>query len=171
MKSGPGVMISDRDERQPEPGLNLVIFYKFAKSIIEILIGGAFLVLGSAGLAKEFAKIAQFVRHHAAQAWSISLAERLIDVSTVHNIFVIALALIFDGVLTGFEGWALRRGYVWSRWLVVVTTASLLPFEVLGSVRHPSAGRVFILLANILVVVYLVKSQISSRNDRPATSP
>jgi uncharacterized membrane protein (DUF2068 family) len=151
--------------RSSDPvGLSLVIAYKFVKSAAEILIGTSFLVLGSAGLAKEFAKFAQGVRHHAAPSWSLSLAERLTDVSTAHNVFVIALAMIFDGVLTGFEGWALRRGYTWSRWLVVVTTASLLPFEAVTLARHPSVGRVAILAANVLIVVYLVKSQLSSKN-------
>jgi uncharacterized membrane protein (DUF2068 family) len=155
------VAADSHNPRSDSLGLNLVITYKFVKSFLEVLIGGAFLVIGSAGLAKEFAALAQSVRHHAAQAWSISLAEKLVDVSTVHNIFVIALALIIDGILTGFEGWALRRGYAWSRWLVVATTASLLPFEAITLTHHPSVGRFVILAANILVVGYLVRSQLS----------
>jgi uncharacterized membrane protein (DUF2068 family) len=156
---------ADPDEPRPDSlGLRVVITYKFIKSALEVLIGGSFLVIGSAGLAKEFAAFAQIVRHHAAQTWSISLAEKLVDVSTIHNIFVIALALIIDGILTGFEGWALRRGYAWSRWLVVATTASLLPFEVTTLTHHPSAGRFVILAANILVVGYLVRGQLDGKS-------
>jgi uncharacterized membrane protein (DUF2068 family) len=164
-----GVAADRAKSRSDSLGLNLVITYKFVKSLLEVLIGTSLLVVGSAGLTEEFAKLAQIVRHHAAQTWSISLAEKLVDVSTVHNIFVIALAMIIDGILTGFEGWALRRGYTWSRWLVVATTAALLPFEVITLARHPSAGRCIILAANILVVGYLVRSQLSSRVARTRT--
>jgi uncharacterized membrane protein (DUF2068 family) len=148
--------------RSSSVGLNVVITFKFVKSFLEVLIGSSLLVIGSSGLAKEFAAFSQSVRHHAAQTWSISLAEKLVDVSTAHNIFVIAIALLIDGLLTGFEGWALRRGYAWSRWLVVATTTSLIPFELITLTHHPSAGRFVILAANTLVVGYLVRSELSS---------
>jgi uncharacterized membrane protein (DUF2068 family) len=40
---------------------------------------------------------------------------------------------------------------------VVATTSSLLPIEVVTLVRHPSAGRVMLVLVNALIVVYLIQ--------------
>jgi uncharacterized membrane protein (DUF2068 family) len=68
-------------------------------------------------------------------------------------VLVVAVAVIVDGTVTLVEGWALHGRYRWSRWLVVATTSSLLPIEVVTLVRHPSAGRVMLVLVNALIVV------------------
>ena len=95
-----------------------------------------------------------------APAWGIALAERLADVSTSHHVYVVAMAMIFDGILTGVEGWALYRGFAWGQWLVIGTTSSLLPWEVVTLIRHPSIGRIAILVVNVLIVAYLVRSRV-----------
>ena len=136
-------------------GMKVVVIYKIVKSAAELLIGFAFLVLGSSGLAGKFAELARAVRHHAAPAWGIALA----DVSTSHHVYAVAMAMIFDGILTGVEGWALYRGFAWGQWLVIGTTSSLLPWEVGTLIRHPSIGRIAILVVNVLIVAYLVRSR------------
>lgn len=138
-------------------GLRLIIGYKLAKAAAEFLGGASIFVLGSVGFAQKLAFTAQAIRRHATEAWSIALAERLLDASTAHNVFVVAMALVADAVITAIEGWALHRRYAWSRWLVVGTTASLLPFEVIALVRHPNAGRALVLLVNLLIVGYLLR--------------
>lgn len=119
--------------------------------------GPSFLILGSVGLAEKLTAIARVIRHHATEAWSIALAERLIYASTAHNVFIVAVAVIVDGIVTLVEGWALHGRYRWSRWLVVATTSSLLPFELVTLVRHPSAGRVMLVLVNALILLYLIQ--------------
>ncbi len=143
-------------------GLRLIIGYKILKGMIELLTGASFLFLGAVGLAEKLTAFARVVRDHATEAWSISLAERLMHASTAHNLFLVALALIVDGTVTLFEGWALYGRYRWSRLLVVGTTSSLLPFEVVSLVRHFSAGRVVLLFVNALIVVYLLQRRIAS---------
>ena len=154
--------MTDKCEMKPgsdAAGMKVVVIYKIVKSAAELLIGFAFLVLGSSGLAGKFAELARAVRHHAAPAWGIALAERLADVSTSHHVYVVAMAMIFDGILTGVEGWALYRGFAWGQWLVIGTTSSLLPWEVGTLIRHPSIGRIAILVVNVLIVAYLVRSR------------
>jgi uncharacterized membrane protein (DUF2068 family) len=144
-------------QRSSELGLRLIIGYKFLKRMIELLMGASFLFLGLVGVAEKLTAIVRVIRHHATEAWSIALAERIIHASTAHNVFVVAVAIIADGTVTLLEGWALHGRYRWSRWLVVGTTFSLLPFEVVTLVRHPSAGRVTLVLTNALIVVYLIQ--------------
>jgi uncharacterized membrane protein (DUF2068 family) len=152
--------------------LRLVIGYKFVKALAELAAGAAFLILGSVGLAEKLAHVAEEIRHHATEAWSVALAERLIDVSTAHHVLVVAVALIVDGTVTLVEGWALHRRYRWSRWLVLGTTSSLLPFEAVTLVRHPSVGRGALLLVNSLIVVYLIRSRAAfAKNGEPAKLP
>ncbi len=136
-------------------GLKVIVGYKLAKATVELLISATFFGMGFAGSARKLAYLAMGIRHHVTEAWSISLAERLLDASTAHHVFVVAMALLADGILTIIEGWALSRRYAWARWLVVATTACLLPFEVRAIMRHPNVGHVGVLLANVLIVIYL----------------
>ena len=146
-------------------GLKLIIGYKLSKAVAELLGGASIFILGSVGLAQKLAYVAQVIRRHATEAWSIALAEQLLSASTAHNVFVVAMAMLADAVVTSIEGWALYRRYVWSRWLVVITTASLVPFEVIALVHHPHAGRAVVLVVNLLIVAYLLK-----RHEKPAAA-
>jgi uncharacterized membrane protein (DUF2068 family) len=151
-------------------GLRLIIGYKLGKALAEVLGGASIFILGSVGLAQKLAFIAQGIRRHATEDWSIALAEKLLDASTAHNVFVVAMAMLADSVVTAIEGWALYRRYVWSRWLVVLTTASLIPFEISALVRHPNAGRAVVLLVNLLIVVYLLKRHESAAPTEPVSA-
>jgi uncharacterized membrane protein (DUF2068 family) len=102
------------------------------------------------------------IQHHATAAWSIALADRLVQAATKRTLLVVALAAFLDGVLSYVEGWALHRRYRWSGWLVVGTTVSLLPFEAIELVRRLSAGRAALLLVNALIVVYLFRHRIAA---------
>ncbi|MBI5545299.1 MAG: DUF2127 domain-containing protein [Deltaproteobacteria bacterium] len=62
-------------------------------------------------------------------AWSRRLAEMVFEETTPGRLHLAALAIGLDGVLTGVEGWSLRRGYRWAPWLVIAATGSLLPWE------------------------------------------
>jgi GTP-binding protein len=138
-------------------GLRLIISYKLAKALTEFLGGAIIFALGSAGSAARLTHVAQAIHRHATEHWSIVLAERLMDASTAHNVFVVALSMVIDGIATSIEGWALYRRFVWSRWLVVGTTAALLPFEIIALVHHPNAGRAAVFLVNLLIVLYLLQ--------------
>jgi len=143
-------MKSTSDSRRPDSiGLTLIVGYKIVKGILELIVGGMLLMLGSGGLAEE-------IRRHLTEAWSVVLAERLIDASTAQHVLVIVAAVAMDGAVTLIEGWALHRRYPWSGWLVAGTTSIFLPFEVIMLIRHPSAGRALLLLLNVLIVVYLL---------------
>lgn len=137
-------------------GLKLIVGYKLSKAGAELLGGASIFILGSVGLAQKLSSVAQAIRRHATEDWSIALAEKLLDASTAHTVFVVAMAMLADAVVTSIEGWALYRRYTWSRWLVVATTASLIPFECVALVHHPNAGRALVLLVNLMIVVYLL---------------
>lgn len=129
--------------------------------MLEILIG-AIVIAAPATFAHELRVLVASFRAHAVAAWSIELAERLMRVTTERNLAVLGVASLLDGVLSFVEAWALHRRRPWSRWLVVGATCSLLPFEVVALVRHPTAGRVAILVVNAAIVVYLLRYKKSS---------
>jgi uncharacterized membrane protein (DUF2068 family) len=62
----------------------------------------------------------------------------------------------------GIGLWLLKR---WAEWLTVIITSSMLPVEFYEIYRHPSAGKVLVLIINIAVVAYLIYQM---RRNTPA---
>lgn len=55
------------------------------------------------------------------------------------------------------EGIGLTLRKRWAEYFTIITTSSLLPIEIYELEKHGSAGKVFALLINLAVVVYLVR--------------
>jgi uncharacterized membrane protein (DUF2068 family) len=53
----------------------------------------------------------------------------------------------------GIGLWFMKR---WAEWFTVIVTSSLIPVEVYGIYRHPTAIRVLLLILNIAVVGFLL---------------
>jgi len=54
----------------------------------------------------------------------------------------------------GIGLWLLKR---WAMWFTVIITSSFLPVEIYELARHPSAGKVGILVINLALVGYLIR--------------
>ena len=64
-------------------------------------------------------------------------------------------SLIYAGLfLTEGVGLWLRKR--WAEWLTITITSSLVPVEIYGLYRHPTAVRVLVLTLNLAIVVYLI---------------
>lgn len=113
--------------------------------------------MASAGHTQELRAVVSAVRNHATEAWSIAAAQWLASVATGRHLRVVAIAAFLDALLSLVEGWALYRRYSWSRWLIVGATSCLLPFEAVAMVRHFRAGRVAIMIVNLILVWYLIR--------------
>lgn len=152
--------------RQGEVGLRLIIGYKLAKAGAELLLAAALTAVLVAGAENPAGALADALRRHVTGAWSLRLTALLAGEATARGVELTIVALVFDGALTLVEGWALRRRFAWAPWLVVVTTGSLLPFEIVELVRHPRPARMLLLLANLIIVGYLVARAAGALNRR-----
>ncbi len=72
------------------------------------------------------------------------------------RIQVIAIATFAYAGLFLVEGVGLWKGLHWAEVLTVVATSSLVPIEVYEIHRHPSLNKVLVLLANVLILAYLI---------------
>ena len=143
---------------QPSPpGLRLITIYKFTKAALQVA-AAVLLFYGAAhGLNARLAEFAERLREHAVHAWSNVFAAALLRFThSKHSLSFTAYALLADAGLSSVEGWALSRGYTWGEWLVVVTTAGLIPFEIRALFHHLRVGRVILLVLNVAIVAYLV---------------
>jgi uncharacterized membrane protein (DUF2068 family) len=143
----------------------LIIGYKLIKGVLWLAFAVVLLVLMRFGLEVRVLGLADHLRHHAG-AWSVALGRLVAHAASRRGLFVIVVALIADGVASLVEGWALVHGRWWGPWLVVVTTASLLPFEVMAFVRHRHAVRAAVFFANAAIAWYLARTALREHRER-----
>jgi uncharacterized membrane protein (DUF2068 family) len=153
----------------PPTGLRLIVTYKFIKAALQVA-GAVLLFYGAAhGLNARLIAFAEELREHAVHAWSNVFAAALLRFThSKHSLGFTAYALLADAVLSGVEGWAIWRGHTWGEWLVVVTTAGLIPFEIWALMHHVRFGRVILLILNVAIVTYLI---LNIRHRRRAHLP
>jgi len=72
------------------------------------------------------------------------------------QIKAISLGLFLYAGLFASEGVGLLLKRRWAEYMTVISTALLLPLEILEVIRHPHLGRVVVLIANVVIVIYLV---------------
>jgi uncharacterized membrane protein (DUF2068 family) len=67
----------------------------------------------------------------------------------------------------GIGLWLMKR---WAEWFTVITTSSLLPFEIYELWRHPTVMKAVVLAINIAVVIYLIVRIRSESRRRNASA-
>lgn len=150
--------------RRPR-GLIVIIAYKLIKGVLWLAFAVALPVLVHFGFGNWVLGIAAHLQHHAG-AWSVALGKLVARAASRRGIIVILVALVADGSASLVEGWALIHGAWWGPWLVVATTSSLLPFEVLAFLRHRHLVRAAVFLANAAIVWYLARTALRERHER-----
>jgi uncharacterized membrane protein (DUF2068 family) len=138
-------------------GLRLIVIYKLTKAVLQV-VAAVLLFYGAAhGLNARLAEFAEKLREHAVHAWSNVFAAALLRFThSKHSLGFTAYALLADAALSSVEGWAISRGHTWGEWLVVVTTAGLIPFEIWALMHHLRVGRIVLLILNLVIVRYLI---------------
>lgn len=135
--------------------LRTIALYKLLKVIILLLAAWGEVRLHDATLA---ARILSWVsaRPHGLEhdlvtrgiEWFSGLSEE-----RVHQVRLITLTYAAVFAVEGIGLWLQRR---WAEWLTVVITASLVPLELWELIHRPSLGASLVLLANCLIVGYLI---------------
>ena len=115
------------------------------------------------------ATLAESLLEHFAGAWALSAATLVVMIGTSGHVKFIAVASLGDAILSAVEGLALQAGRWWAPWLVVIATASLLPWEVVEIFRHPRWARFAVLAVNLAVLAYLLRTMQRDRTVRPMT--
>jgi uncharacterized membrane protein (DUF2068 family) len=161
----------ERRKSADELGFEAVILYKMLKALSECVLAAVLVFLVLAGLAEVVHNSALNYSSHLSRAWAVRLVRLIGRVTTNRRIELTALALFADGLLTFFEGWALRRRFWWAPWLVVVASGSLLPFEVFELIRRLAWTRLSILIINAVIVVFLIWHALRHGRSRASPEP
>jgi len=133
----------------------LIGVFKLVKAVTLIAAGGVALVArpekigdAAAGLARSLGLVPG---HHlllqaAKELWSL-------DGQTARHFGVL---LVGYGCVFAVEGVGLLAGKRWAEWLTVIVTGSFIPFEVYELFTHFGAGKIVALVANVVILAYLV---------------
>jgi uncharacterized membrane protein (DUF2068 family) len=150
-------------------GIRLIVAYKLVRGAIALALAAALAIAALRDGGTWLRELASALRGHFMGMWSMHLADLLVRASTPRSLAIGAAALSVDGSFTMFEAWALRRGFAWAPWLVIVATSALLPFEAYELGRGIRAGRLAFFLANVAVVIYLVRRRYAERSSASST--
>jgi uncharacterized membrane protein (DUF2068 family) len=155
-------------------GVRLIVLYKLAKAALQAVAAVTLFFAVRAGFAIRLAHYAIAFGDHAVHPLAIRLARWLSLVVTPTHLEVLALILGADAVVSAVEGWVLRRGARWGRWLIVVTTGALIPLEIYEVIRRPRVGRSAVLVINVAIVGYLIarlRREGATSSPRPEPRP
>jgi uncharacterized membrane protein (DUF2068 family) len=147
---------SDRAEAEKQDrGLRLVALFKFFKATLLILVCLGALQLLDPDISANVQRWAAAFATSTDRRYLEQLLTRVVGLSPARLELVALGAFLYAGLFTveGVGLWLKRR---WAEYLTVIATASFLPLETLEVARHVTLPRVTALMANLLVVAYLI---------------
>lgn len=141
--------------RRPR-ALVAIALYKLLKMLVCIVLASAAFHLLRPDVAERFSdwleSLAWVARHGLAMRavdWLFGLGPRQLRAFG-------AAALVY-AALYAVQGLGLWFGKRWAEYLVVIETGLLLPLELFELVRRFSALKLVVLVANVVIVIYLVR--------------
>jgi uncharacterized membrane protein (DUF2068 family) len=136
--------------------VRLIALFKLLKGVLLIAVGIAALKLlhtNIASLVERWVALLGLEQNSRFVGRALSAAAAL----TPNRVRDLIVGSFLYGGLFLTEGiglWLLKR---WAMWFTVIITGSFLPVEIYVLARHPSAGKVGILVINLALVVYLIR--------------
>lgn len=149
-------MTSTRKTQNEDRGLLVIAVFKILKGLGLMAVGFGALHFLHRDLAAAVAHWVDLLRidpHNHYLHWILGNlanvdAKRLRELSV--GTFLYSALFLCEGV-----GLALRKR--WAEYLTIISTASLMPIEMLEIYKGPSAAKVILLLVNLGIVAYLVR--------------
>ncbi len=93
-----------------------------------------------------------FATQHAIAQRAIAFVTRL-SPARIEGLAVVAFLYAALFIVEGTGLWTRK---VWAEWLTIIATTSFIPFEVYELIKKPTAIRIFVVAANMAIVIYLL---------------
>ena len=136
--------------------VRLISLFKLLKGVLLIALGVAALKLlhtDIASLVESWVAVLGLDQNSRFVGRALSTAAAL----TPNRVRDLIVGSFLYGGLFLTEGiglWLLKR---WAMWFTVIITGSFLPLEIYELTRHPSAGKIGLLAANLALAGYLIR--------------
>ncbi|HEY0199241.1 MAG TPA: DUF2127 domain-containing protein [Rhodanobacter sp.] len=160
-----GKSTTDKMERRKSKhgaGLRVIAIYKAVKTIGLILVAVASFHLYKS---QNFDGLVQWLEH-------LSLADsnglrwklvQLLENMGPNKFVAIGLVALAYAAIFATEGIGLWLHKYWAEWFTVFATGSLVPVELYETIHHFGWLKLAALIANILIVIYLIRIALQSR--------
>ncbi|MBB5360275.1 uncharacterized membrane protein (DUF2068 family) [Rhodanobacter sp. ANJX3] len=153
-----------RRESQHGVGLRVIAIYKAVKTVGLILIAIASFHLYKT---ENFDHLVHWMEHLSltdSNGLRWKLVQVLEDMGPNKFVAIGMVALAYAAIFAT-EGIGLWLHKYWAEWFTVFATGSLIPLELYEAIHHFSWLKLAALIANILIVIYLVRIALQSRKE------
>jgi uncharacterized membrane protein (DUF2068 family) len=144
-----------RVARHHDSGLLAIGLFKLAEAVFFFLVGAGAIHFIHRDLGDSALRLAMRLRVDP-DGRLVSYVIDHLDAITAQRLKQIGLATFFYAALRATEGIGLVMEQTWAEYLTVGVTTAFLPWELYEIARRPDWVRVCLLLANLVVLAYLV---------------
>jgi uncharacterized membrane protein (DUF2068 family) len=148
-------MTSKRNSGKQDRGLLAIAVFKIVKGLGLMAVGFGALHFLHRDVAAVIANWVDLLRIDPQNHYLRRLLEKVANVDD-KKLRELSAGTFFYSALFLCEGVGLALRKRWAEYLTIISTASLMPIEILEIYKKPSAAKVALLLVNLAVVVYLV---------------
>ena len=145
-----------RKSQKKNRGLLVIAIFKILKALVLLAVGVGALHFLHRDLAAEIAHWVDLVRIDPHSHYLHWILEKLSKVDE-RKLRELSVGTFFYSALFFCEGIGLALRKRWAEYLTIISTASLMPVELLELFKRPSAAKIALLLVNLAVVAYLVR--------------
>ena len=149
-------MAPTRKSQKKGRGLLVIAIFKILKALALLAVGLGALHFLHRDLAAEIAHWVDLVRIDPHNHYLHWILEKLAKVDA-KKLRELSVGTFFYSALFFCEGIGLALGQRWAEYMTIISTASLMPVELLELYKSPSAAKIVLLLVNLAVVAYLVR--------------
>ncbi len=141
---------------RPDFGLRVIVAWKAIKGTLLVAFGITAFFLRHSDLHQMGIDLVEWLGLDPAGPRISRYLDKLLSM-TPGRITGLGIGAMVVAAVMFLEAWGLHRRRVWAEWLTVIVTSSLIPFEIYHLANHPSIGKVVTLIANVAIVVYLLR--------------
>ncbi len=149
-------MTLDAELHRPDFGVRVIIVWKAIKGCLLTVLGVAAILLRHSDLHELATDVVDWLGLDPASPRLAHVLDQLTSM-TPSRITLVGIGALVVAVVMFVEAWGLHRRRRWAEWLTVIMTAALIPLEIYHLVVHPSLGKVLTLVANVAIVIYLLR--------------
>jgi uncharacterized membrane protein (DUF2068 family) len=142
-----------KEVHRPDFGLRIIIIWKCVKAALLVAIAVTAFVFRDRDLHQVGVDLVEWLGIDPAGPRVEHALSKLIGITPMR----IGVGACLYSALLLVQAWGLHRRRAWAEWMVVIMTSSLIPFEIYYIATDASLGKVLALIANVAIVVYLLR--------------
>jgi len=141
--------------RQSATGLLIIAIFKLVKAALLLMVGIGALRFLHRDLASAAEHWVEVMRADPDNRFIHAILSKTLSV-TPKQLAELSVGTFFYAALLGTEGVGLLMRKHWAEYFTVISTALLLPLEIMEIVKHVTVAKIVVLLVNIAIVWYLI---------------